>query len=272
MTIPPLLCLHPQAGVRRRSYRAECGACGSYWDLDSVNARVTYDANYPEQRGHFDPLVGALKVRTLRHWLRVANVWIAGKTICEVGFGGGSCLPFLAAEAGHVIGLEVNQSAIDRVRAAGSRAELLRVDPLPTPSRPVDLWLFQDSFEHIPNPATFVEWMCNHSAPSAEILMVLPRADSTSRRLLGRYWPHKLPDHEFHWSRAGLVDFLGRRGFDVRAEFFPLKYASPQMILAHGLHKVGLAGAREWLSGLRLSIPLNFGEQGLLFAASYRQR
>jgi hypothetical protein len=266
MTVPPLLCLHPQDGVRRRAYRAECGACGSYWDLDSLNARVAYDESYPERRGHFDPNVGALKVRTLGRWLRVANVSIAGKTVCEVGFGGGSCIPFLAAEAGHVIGLEVNQSAIDRVHAASPQAELLCVIPLPTPSRPVDLWLFQDSFEHIPDPATFVEWMRAHSAPSAEILMVLPRADSTSRRLLGRYWPHKLPDHEFHWSRAGLVDFFAGRGFGVRGEFFPLKFASPQMILAHGLHKLGVAGARELLSGFPMSIPLNFGELGLVLA------
>jgi hypothetical protein len=225
---------------------------------------VDYDASYPEQRGHFDPRVGALKVRTLRRWLRVAGVSITGKTVCEVGFGGGSCLPFLSSGAGHVIGLEVNQSAIDRVRAAGTSAELLLVVPLPTPSRPVDLWLFQDSFEHIPDPATFVKWMRDHSAPTAEIVMVLPRADSTSRRLLGRYWPHKLPDHEFHWSRAGLVDFFARHGFSVRGEFFPLKFASPQMILAHGLHKLGIAGAREWLSGVPMSVPLNFGELGLV--------
>ena len=264
MTVPPLLCQHPQDGVRRRGYRAECGSCGSYWDLDSLNARVTYDESYPERRGHFDPHVGALKVSTLEHWLKVSKVAIAGKTVCEVGFGGGSCLPLLAAKAGHVIGLEVNQSAIDRVAATGIRAELLCVIPLPTPSRPVDLWLFQDSFEHIPDPASFVEWMRANSAPDAQILMVLPRGDSMSRRLLGRYWPHKLPDHEFHWSRAGLVDFFSRLGFNLRAEFFPLKFASPQMILAHGLHKLGIKGG-DWLSGLPLSVPLNFGELGVVF-------
>jgi len=50
----------------------------------------------------------------------------------------------------------------------------------------------------------------------------------------------------------------------VRREFYPLKFASPQMILAHGLHKLGIDGAREWLGRVRLSVPLNFGEQGLV--------
>jgi len=264
MPIPPLLCEHSPATVRS-SYRAQCGVCGSYWDLDSLAAETSYDASYPEQRGHFDPRVGGLKVRTLRQWLRRSDVSLRGKTICEVGFGGGSCLSFLAEHAGHVVGLEINQSAIERVRASGVRAELLLVDPLPTPSRNVDLWLFQDSFEHIPNPSAFVQWMNEHSAPGATILMVLPRGDSLSRRMLGRLWPHKLPDHQFQWSRAGVLDFLGRRGWSLAREFFPLKYASPEMILAHGLHKIGVGKrAARSLRGARVALPLNFGEMGLV--------
>ena len=220
MTIPPPLCLHPTTALRRVSYRAECSSCGSYWDLESLNARVDYDASYPEQRGHFDPRVGALKVRTLRRWLRVSNLPLAEKTVCEVGFGGGSCLSFLESEAGHVIGLEVNQSAIERVRAAGVRAELLNVIPLPTPSRAVDLWIFQDSFEHIPHPAAFVEWMNAHSSADSEILIVLPRGDSASRRLMGRLWP-ELPDHQFQWSRAGLAQFMERFGWAISRSSSP---------------------------------------------------
>jgi SAM-dependent methyltransferase len=266
MTIPPLLCEHPPGGIRRRAYRAECGACGSYWDLESLNAHVEYDASYPEMRGHFDPRVGALKVRTLRHWLRRTNVTLDGKTVCEVGFGGGTCLPFLAEHASHLVGLEVNQSAIDRVRDTGIRAELLRVDPLPTPSRAIDLWIFQDSFEHIPQPAPFVEWMNAHSAPAAEILVVLPRGDAVSRRMMGRMWPHKLPDHQFQWSRAGLLEFMERAGWEVRTDFFALKFVSPQMLVAHALHHAGAPPrVRRWLGGAAFALPFNFGEMGLVF-------
>jgi hypothetical protein len=269
MTTPRLLWEHPQTAVLRRGYRAECGVCGSYWDLDSLASRVDYDASYPEQRGHFDPRVGALKVRTLRRWLQTTGVTLSGKTVCEVGFGGGSCLPFLSEGASHLIGLEVNQSAIDRVRAVGTRAELLRVDPLPSPSRPIDLWLFQDSFEHIPEPGPFVDWMKAHSAPTAQILIVLPRGDATSRRMMGRMWPHKLPDHQFHWSRAGLVDFMNKRGFALRRDFFPLKFVSPQMAVAHALHKFGAdESVRRWLGGTAFAVPFNFGELGAVFEAS----
>jgi|SRR5579884_2688438 len=265
MSIPPLLCEHPQDRVVRHGYRAVCGVCGSYWDLESLNAVVPYDESYPEMRGHWDPRVGALKVKTLRHWLNKTGVALDGKTVCEVGFGGGSCLPFLAERAAHVIGLEVNQSAIDRVRAIGTRAELLLVEPLPTPSRAVDLWIFQDSYEHIPDPAAFVAWMNRHSSAKAEILMVLPRGDSLSRKLMGRIWPHKLPDHQFQWSRAGLVEFLSKRGWRFEREFFALKFVSPQMLVAHALHHAGAPpSTRKWLGGTALALPFNFGEMGLV--------
>lgn len=243
-----------------------CGVCGSFWDLDSLADEPAYDADYPEKRGHFDPGVGALKVRSLDHWVRVSGAKLTGAHVCEVGFGGGSCLPYLAERARKLTGLEANQVTIDHARGLGLDATLLDVRELPRLDEPVDLWLFQDSFEHIPDPAAFASWMLENSSPSAEILIVLPRGDSLSRRLLGRFWPHKLPDHQFHWSRAGLLEFMKRRGFEVVKEFFPQKYASPQMILAHGLHKLGApARASDWLAGSQLAIPLNFGELGVRF-------
>jgi hypothetical protein len=266
VTLPPLLCEHPLESATHHSHRLECGVCGSFWDVESREAKVAYDEQYPAKRGHFDPRVGALKVRSLERWLRNSGARLEGKHVCEVGFGGGSCLPYLTQHARKVSGIEANASAIDRVRESGTTAELLLVESLPARLRePVDLWLFQDSFEHIPQPAGFVDWMVANSSANAEILMVLPRADSTSQRLLGRLWPHKLPDHEFHWSQPGLVEFLSRRGFVLQRSFFPIKFASPQMVLAHLVHKVGGSDrAREWFAGTRLAFPLNFGEMGLL--------
>lgn len=264
-SLPTPLCDHSVESLCVDGYRAICRDCNSYWDLESLNATVPYDETYPEMRGHFDPRVGALKVRTLRHWLAKGSVDLTGKTICEVGFGGGTCLPFLAERAAHVIGLEVNQAAIDRVRATGVRAELLRVDPLPALPRQIDVWLFQDSFEHIPDPSAFVAWMNAYSTPTAEILVVLPRGDSLSRRLMGRLWPHKLPDHQFQWSKAGLREFLAKRGWHVREDFFALKYVSPQMLVAHALHHAGAAPSiRKWLGGAALVLPFNFGEMALV--------
>src|SRR5579862_904559 len=115
VTTPPLLCEHPLDGAARRGHRLQCRQCGSFWDLDSRQSQVAYDASYPVKRGHFDPWVGALKVRSLKAWLRVTDLTLAGKHVCEAGFGGGTCLPFLTETARKVTGIEANESAIDRV-------------------------------------------------------------------------------------------------------------------------------------------------------------
>lgn len=223
-----------------------------------------YDESYPAARGHFDPRVGALKARTLQRWLRSAAIDLRGKRVCDVGFGGGSCLALVASQAGRAIGIEANVSAIQRVRATGIDADLLYVEQLPSRlDAPIDLWLFQDSFEHLPDPAQFTEWLVDNSSPSAQILLVAPRADSLSRRLLGRLWPHSLPDHQFHWSHQGLVEFMARRGFHVHRRFYPLKFVSPGMAIAHILHKLG---APPRSAGASFAVPFNFGEHGLVFA------
>jgi SAM-dependent methyltransferase len=259
-----LLCEHPIASATRKGYRIVCGVCGSFWDLDSLAAEPAYDADYPEKRGHFDPTVGALKVRSLDHWVRVSGAKLTGAHVCEVGFGGGSCLPYLAERARKLTGLEANQVTIDHARGLGVKATLLDVRSLPKLEEPVDLWLFQDSFEHIPDPTAFMRWMVENSSPRGEILIVLPRADSLSRKLLGRFWPHKLPVHQFHRSRLGVIDFMRKHGFEPAGGFFPLKYASPQMILAHFLHKLGApARLSAMLRRIRFAIPINFGETGL---------
>lgn len=270
MSAPPLLCEHSIDEAIRLGFRLMCPACGSYWDLESREHVVQYDASYPAQRGHYDRRVGALKVRTLRRWLRDGRIDVTGKRVCEVGFGGGSCLPFLAERARSVVGLEANQSAIDHAKQAGYRAEYVLVDQAPLPlTEPIDLWIFQDSFEHIPDPAAFVGWMSANSSPNAEILLVAPRADSISQRVLGRFWPHKLPDHQFQWSQVGVVGFMARRGFGLRHQFFPLKFASPRMVIAHFLHKSGVViRAREPLARAAIAVPINFGEMGLVFRRS----
>ncbi len=267
MTTPAFLCEHPDANARSRAFRRVCATCGSYWDVDSLGEIVPYDAGYPEQRGHYDPRVGALKARTLRDWLRRGGIALEGKRACEVGFGGGSCLPVLAERAASVVGLEANDAAIERVRVSGVRAELLSVFRLPPRlDAPIDLWVFQDSFEHIPDPAAFLDWMLRNSAPNSQILMVLPRGDSFSQRLLGRLWPHKLPDHQFQWSRAGVLDFMRRRGFVAEREFYPLKFVSPQMVVAHFLHKFGAPpSVKKFLGGFSLALRFNFGEMGFVF-------
>src|SRR5262249_39960414 len=105
-TTPEPLCGHGRAALSEDGYRLRCRTCGSFFDRDAFAREFVYDASYPEQRSHFDAEVGALKVRSLERWLRAAGLEPAGRVVCEVGFGGGHCLRWLADRAAAAFGVE----------------------------------------------------------------------------------------------------------------------------------------------------------------------
>jgi hypothetical protein len=276
LTPRPLLCGHDQPMILSGAYKAVCPVCRSFWDRDSLKARVDYDRSYPELRSHFDPDIGAIKVRTLHYWLKKNHVRIEHLAVCEVGFGGGFCLPYLSGSARQVYGIEAVPENIDHAIQLGmSPASLFRVNSLPAalPSQ-VDLWIFQDSFEHLDDPQAFTSWLVKNSSLYAKILIVAPDGSCISEKIMGRWWPHKVRDHRFHWSRKGLVDFFSRNGFVVEGDFSPLKFVTLKMIMAHLLLKAGRSEQVEkWkrrLDIIRCIFLFNVGEMGLLLKRNTR--
>ena len=260
---PP--CGHDAAGLRVDRHRLRC-PCGSFFDRDSLAQEFVYDGSYPMDRGHFEPEVGAMKVRSLERWLRAVNLDPTGRVVCEVGFGGGYCLRWLADRAAHAFGIEAVDANLEHARSLGL-SNLLRFADCREPlARAVDLWLFLDSFEHLPEPARFLRWLVASSAPDARVLLVAPEAGSRSERWLGALWPHRLPDHRFHWSRDGLEELYRAHGFRKLAEFDPTKTVSGAMLMKHLTMTLPLlrplSGASRLLRGLRLDF--NIGEMGLV--------
>jgi len=263
--VPP--CGHGTQGLQEDGHRLRCAACGSFFDRAYATREFVYDASYPTERGHFDPEVGRLKVRSLERWLGAARLDPTGRVVCEVGFGGGHCLSWLAERAAQMFGIEAIAANLEHARGLGIASVRAFEDcrqPLP---RPVELWLFLDSFEHLGEPSSFLSWLVASSAPRARVLLVAPEAGSPSERLLGPLWPHRLPDHPFHWSRDGIKGLAGAHGLLCTAEFTPTKSVSGPMLVAHLAHRFPrlrpLSGAGRWLRGLRVNF--NLGEMGLVF-------
>lgn len=262
-----LLC-HPDESPIRSGARAVCPQCGAYWDLDSCSHEAAYGTAYPSQHLHFENEIGRLKVKTMTRWLRAVNVDPRQHVVCEVGFGGGFCLASLHGMAQDVFGIEVVPESVRHAISLGlpaSQLYLFRERPSRLP-RPISLWLFQDSFEHVLDVEGFFLWVRDNSTRDALVLIVSPDAMSWSRRLLGRYWPHKLNEHLFHWSLEGLAGLCRRYGFSKVRRFSPMKRISTAMALNHlALMRLPLAGLV-----LRRVIPsceawFNVGEMGVLF-------
>jgi hypothetical protein len=266
-TSPELLC-HPAERAVVRGFRGSCPVCGSFWDLEACERVAEYTDAYPHERNHFDPRVGALKVSTMERWLGSLDLDLRDQVVCEVGFGGGFCLAHLRQAARAVFGLEAVAANLAHAHSLGIHSSCLFLfaeRPSLLPHR-VSFWLFQDSFEHILELKAFMPWMVANSTDRAQLLIVAPNATSLSRRCLGRLWPHKLADHLFHWSPAGLISVCQRYGFRVKRRFDPTKHLSTGMVLNH----LARTPLRSLAAILRKAIPawegwFNLGEMGFLF-------
>ena len=156
--------------------------CRSFWDISSVRSDLAYDGSYPVNRRHFDAFIGGLKVRTLGGWLKRLRIDLSGDAVCEVGFGGGHTLRYLSDTAAYACGIDVITECLTHAQALGVSADRLFDGANLPPELPqrIDFWLFQDNFEHIPQPAQFVEWVERNSSANTEVLVVLPEAASIS--------------------------------------------------------------------------------------------
>lgn len=240
-----------------------------------MRQEFVYTRDYPAKRGHFDPTLANLKVNTLNKWLASAKINLRSRKVCEIGFGGGFCLSFLASLGSQVFGVEAISDNLTHAVEIGLPADSLYLfDELPASiGSEIDLWLFLDSFEHLSDPRTFLEWMGSNSTKDAEVLLVAPNAASVSCRIMMGMWPHRLPDHKFHWSKHGLVDVFADSGFALRCEFRPNKLVSPGMALAHLSHKFGwtVFGQQADARFPNIALPFNIGEMGLVFKRALKQ-
>ncbi|KAF0218750.1 MAG: hypothetical protein FD174_2533 [Geobacteraceae bacterium] len=248
--------------------KIECLECRSFWDINSLTQQFVYDESYPLARGHYEDSIGNLKVRTLKKWLQLSHTVVAGKVVCEVGFGGGYCLQFLNYASAKVYGIEIAEANLSHACELGiPHDRLINFSALPDrlPEK-IDIWFFLDSFEHLENPDQFLSWACSVSSPGAEFLIVSPEADSLSERMLAGFWPHRVADHKFHWSRKGLIQFLERFNMKCTLVFTPTKYVTPYVVFCHLAHKYK---STFCFNALRLlpswNVPFNIGEMGLKF-------
>lgn len=269
-TILPLLCGHAAPSTTARWLRkARCPRCASFWDLDAVAGKFEYEDSYSQKRRHFDREVGELKRMTLERWLTQLEIDCEGVAACEVGFGGAHCLKYLSDNGSDAFGIEAADANLRHAGEMGiPRERLFRFDRLPDalPAK-IGFWLFLDSFEHLPSPREFLRWVRRNSARRARILLVAPQAGSFSERVLGRFWPHRLPDHSFHWSKAGISECFAEAGFSLEREFRPKKIISPKMVTCHLAHFCGVDLDARLVGYLPdWSVPFNIGQMGMVFA------
>ena len=253
-------CGGPGRGPDGRGFQ-RCGGCGTLW----VPARrgYEYDDAYPASRAHDDEAVAACKVRTFEAWCRELGILLGGRNVLEIGFGGGQTLAWMRDKGARVSGVE----PVEANRAAAIRAGIpkanIRAGIGEFRQDQFDLVVWLDAFEHETEPAAHLAALNRITGPGSRALLVLPVADSVSRRMMGRWWPHDIRDHWVFYSTRGLTRLWESYGWRVAATFHPGKYVSAKTIARHCEIKTRLPLAA--LAPRDAAVWLNFGERGLVF-------
>ena len=259
-------CLTPKSGntIQTRTGQLHCCPnCGTLW-RESGAEFLEYGQEYFEKRGHEgrNESVKKSKIATFDFFYRKAGV-SAGSEVLEVG-----CATGWGLVAGHSLGyrmrgLDVAEESRQYAVERGFNPETVVQSLDELADAKLDLVAFFDALEHIPEPEEFLQELRRHMNPSARLLVVIPRADTASRKILGKLWPHYLADHWVHFSRQGLAALMDRAGFAPERYFFPVKWITPFTMATHlFLH-----------SGLEIPVPtwpmfpFNFGEDGAVFLA-----
>ena len=248
------------AGAGNRGFQ-RCQDCESLWNPSRRD--YEYDDDYPAQRGHDDQSIAACKIRTFEHWCGQLQVPLVGRDVLEVGFGGGLTLTWMRDRGARVFGVE----PVAANRAAAVQAGIPSTNVKPSlkdfQDRQFDLVFYLDSFEHEEEPAAHLTRLNKLTKPGSRALLVLPVADSMSRRLLGRWWPHDIRDHWVFYSTDGLIRLWRDHGWRLASSFHPSKYISGSTIARHLEIKTRVRLPPATLRST--AIWLNFGERGLVF-------
>jgi SAM-dependent methyltransferase len=218
----------------------------------------TYDLSYFEARAHHEPGVASAKIRTFTSfWKRLLPV--QGKAL-EVGCGIGLGLKAALGLGIDAYGFDIATSILEKV-TADIRPRIAIGDLNKLSAHKFDAVAFFDSFEHIPDPDRFLAEMGKLVVPGTRLIFTLPRADSLSRHMMGKYWPYFSPDHFVHYSLKGMKEILSRSGYRITGRFFPAKL----------LHSAVISKNLSIRSGREIKIPLpdfslwmNIGQMGLI--------
>lgn len=240
---------------------------------DSAALAALYSAPaYHRERGHLDDgaIEGAKAATTLSYLRPLAAAVSADCRYLEIGCSGGASLAAAASLGWRCWGVEMSPSAA-QVAAARRGVEAVysgSVEAAPLPPASFDVIALFDVVEHFEDPRSSLSHIRELLKPGGFLLLLTPDGDSASARLLGRRWPHLLPEHLVCFSRTGLTRLLVDVGFNVREIGFALKRVNLRILVHHaelhpeviGRGAVRLLGQVLPASILSAPVPFNIGE------------
>lgn len=244
-----------------------CSKCNTLWLPNGSNFH-NYDFDYIKERGHDASsfvIYNAKKKTFSKFWKKIDKV---SGPVLEVGCSTGIALKVAKDIGLDIYGIDVNESILEFIEKEGIAKERVSVNGFNNYfDKKFEAVAFFDSFEHLPEPKLFLSELINYLTDKAILLIVIPIADSISRRLLGKYWPYYSKDHWIHYTLKGLNILFSQYNIKIVKTFYPIKHLPVQLITKYMEINWGVPIKKmtdKFILLSRLTLKFNIGAIGLI--------
>jgi 2-polyprenyl-3-methyl-5-hydroxy-6-metoxy-1,4-benzoquinol methylase len=194
--------------------------------LSSEDLAATYERYYnfrqTDTSGYTRRRHQVIGLGLYRLWVRVDGdisfVLRSGseRLLLDVGCNEGRNLGFYRAGGFAAEGIETNPVAAATARRLGHTVHIGTLSDLERSSQRYDVVVLSNVLEHVVDPLAMLTSARNILKPGGEVWVSCPNADSTARRVFGRYWINWHPPfHITHLTAATLATLLHSAGFEV---------------------------------------------------------
>jgi SAM-dependent methyltransferase len=152
----------------------------------------------------------------------------------DVGFGNGALLTTAAEFGFDVIGLDLRESSVARMRELGFEAHALEIDDYRS-AQPLDVISMADVLEHMPFPKRALQHAAGLLREGGVLFLSMPNADSflwqqLTRNSVNPYWAEI--EHYHNFGRRRLYALLRECGFTPLRYMVSLRYRACMEIIA----------------------------------------
>ncbi|HBY98449.1 MAG TPA: hypothetical protein DEP84_31660 [Chloroflexi bacterium] len=142
--------------------------------------------------------------------------WVSGGILLDVGCGSGNYLLAMRALGWQVLGVEPNEVAAVRARAAGLTVIATSLEKALIPPASIDVVTFWHVIEHLPDPLATLRHVRMLLRPTGRLLVEVPSLASVQARFFRGVWFHlDQPRHLTMYTPQTLRLLLEQAGFTI---------------------------------------------------------
>ena len=186
----------------------QCSGCGM---VQLSNTPVPYYKEVVRASAYSEEM-GQFRMKQFKEF--VSKYALQSKKVIEIGCGRGEYLSFMQDAGADAYGLEYSENSVEECIANGLQVNLGFIEKtnVRLNNAPFDAFFIMSFLEHLPDPNTVLQGICNNLCDGGVGLVEVPNFDMIIKNKL---FSEFIGDHLFYFTRDTLHNTLSRNGFEV---------------------------------------------------------